>query len=136
MDSMIREFALQMLRKLQHKRANGHAKPRKEQEETPDVTMEDIGLPKENGIHAEGQDRVVEKDNTEEEPSVALANDDHDMEGVKEEAMEDGQSPDEDLVQTPYLPERIELPAQKAQVLQHVELLFALSVKVPEFLEE
>ncbi|KAK7061099.1 hypothetical protein VNI00_000835 [Paramarasmius palmivorus] len=30
----------------------------------------------------------------------------------------------------------IELPAQKSQVLQHVELLFALSVKVPEFLDE
>lgn len=50
--------------------------------------------------------------------------------------MEDGQLPTEDLVQTPYLPEQIELPAQKAHVLQHVELLFALSVKVPEFLDE
>ena len=50
--------------------------------------------------------------------------------------MEDGQIAPEPLIQTPYLPERIELPAQKAQVLQHVELLFALSVKVPEFLDE
>jgi symplekin len=53
-----------------------------------------------------------------------------------EEHMEDGQLPSEALIQTPYLPERIDLPAQKADVLQHVELLFALSVKVPEFLDE
>jgi symplekin len=56
--------------------------------------------------------------------------------GDQDENMEDGQLPTEALVQTPYLPERIELPAQKAHVLQHVELLFALSVKVPEFLDE
>lgn len=53
-----------------------------------------------------------------------------------DENMEDGQLPAEDLVQTAYLPENIELPAQKAHILQHVELLFALSVKVPEFLDE
>jgi symplekin len=46
------------------------------------------------------------------------------------------QLPQDDLVQTPYLLGPIELPAQKQQVLQHVELLFALSVKVPEFLDE
>lgn len=54
----------------------------------------------------------------------------------QDENMEDGQLPQEDLVHTPYLPERIELPAKKSHVLQHVELLFALSVKVPEFLDE
>ncbi|KAJ7066730.1 Symplekin tight junction protein C terminal-domain-containing protein [Mycena amicta] len=54
----------------------------------------------------------------------------------EDENMEDGQLPPEALVQTPYLPERIELPAQESQVLQHVELLFALCVKVPEFLDE
>ena len=43
---------------------------------------------------------------------------------------------EEELVQTPYLPDRIELPADKSQVLQHLELMFALSVKVPEFLEK
>ncbi|KAH7890752.1 Symplekin tight junction protein C terminal-domain-containing protein [Phlebopus sp. FC_14] len=53
-----------------------------------------------------------------------------------DENMEDGQLPSEELIQTPYLPEEIELPAEKSQVLQHVELLFALSVKVPEFLDE
>jgi hypothetical protein len=52
------------------------------------------------------------------------------------DSMEDGQLPPEDLLQTPYLPERMELPAQKLQVVQHVELLFALSSKVPEFLDE
>ena len=45
-------------------------------------------------------------------------------------------SEEEELVQTPYLPDRIELPADKSQVLQHLELMFALSVKVPEFLEK
>lgn len=86
MDSIVREFALQMLRRLQKR-------------------------PTEEQKRAEAQ-----------------ANGD--------ENMEDGQLPTEDLVQTPYLPEHIELPAQKANVLQHVELLFALSVKVPEFLDE
>lgn len=86
MDSIVREFALQMLRRLQKR-------------------------PTEEQKRAEAQ-----------------ANGD--------ENMEDGQLPTEDLVQTPYLPEHIELPAQKAHVLQHVELLFALSVKVPEFLDE
>ncbi|KAH9983897.1 Symplekin tight junction protein C terminal-domain-containing protein [Russula compacta] len=52
------------------------------------------------------------------------------------DGMEDGQLPPEDLLQTPYLPERLELPAQKSQVVQHVELLFALSSKVPDFLDE
>jgi symplekin len=37
---------------------------------------------------------------------------------------------------SPYLAETIALPAEKPQILQHVELLFALSVKVPEFLDE
>lgn len=52
------------------------------------------------------------------------------------DSMEDGQLPPEDLLQTPYLPERMELPAQKLQVVQHVELLFALSSKAPDFLDE
>lgn len=44
--------------------------------------------------------------------------------------------PDEELVSTPYLPETIELPAQQAVVTQHVELVFGLTVKVPDLLEE
>ncbi|KAJ7115848.1 Symplekin tight junction protein C terminal-domain-containing protein [Mycena epipterygia] len=92
MDGMVREFALQMLRKLQ--------------------SQADVKVAKPNG------------------------SDDAAAGNGEDENMEDGQLPPEDLVQTPYLPERIELPAQQSHVLQHVELLFALSVKVPEFLDE
>ncbi|KAF9054369.1 Symplekin tight junction protein C terminal-domain-containing protein [Panaeolus papilionaceus] len=80
--SMIRQFALQMLRKLQ------------------------LGKPP-------SKEKETEEDEDEDE--------DTDM---------------DDLVHTPYLPERIELPAQKPQVLQHLELLFALCVKVPELLDD
>ncbi|CAK5273974.1 unnamed protein product [Mycena citricolor] len=55
---------------------------------------------------------------------------------TQDERMEDGRLAGEGLVETPYLPERIELPARESQVLQHLELLFALSVKVPELLDE
>jgi symplekin len=51
-------------------------------------------------------------------------------------AMEEGEMPPEALIQTPYLPDRIELPARSDQVLQHLELMFALSTKVPDFLDE
>lgn len=37
---------------------------------------------------------------------------------------------------TPYLPPVIDIPARPAQILQHVQLIFALCVKVPELLEE
>ncbi|KIK99799.1 hypothetical protein PAXRUDRAFT_822333 [Paxillus rubicundulus Ve08.2h10] len=89
MDSMIRDFALQVLRRLQRR---------------PPMEARVIDMPA-NGT-------------------------------AEDENMEDGQLPSEDLIQTPYLPEDIELPAKKSHVLQHVELLFALSVKVPEFLDE
>ena len=87
MDSMIRDFALQILRRLQKRSPKG-AKT----------------------ITANG--------------------------GEEDENMEDGQLPSEEVIQTPYLSEEIDLPAEKSLVLQHVELLFALSVKVPEFLDE
>ncbi|KAG9312974.1 Symplekin tight junction protein C terminal-domain-containing protein [Chiua virens] len=86
MDSMIRDFALQILRRLQQRPPKG---------------------PK------------------------TITNGSED-----DENMEDGQLPTEELIQTPYLFEEIDLPADKSLVLQHVELLFALSVKVPEFLDE
>lgn len=54
----------------------------------------------------------------------------------EDDPMEDGEMPQEALVQTEFLPEQLELPAQKAQILQHVELIFALCVKCPEFLDE
>ena len=91
MSDMIRDFALQLLRRLQSR-----PKPPAEEKQADAQT---------NGT-------------------------DHD------ENMEDGQLPQEDIIQTPYLPEQLELPAVDAQILQHVELLFALSTKVPEFLDE
>ncbi|KAG6866570.1 hypothetical protein C0991_002055 [Blastosporella zonata] len=116
MDSMVREFALQMLRKLQLQPVRG--KPKAEE----DVSM-----------IVDGEETDATKARPEDSSGVSPnGHDDH----GKDENMEDGQLPPEELVHTPYLPEHIELPAKKAQVLQHVELLFALSVKVPEFLDE
>lgn len=42
----------------------------------------------------------------------------------------------EEPIKTPYLPDTLAIPAQSSEVLQHVQLLFALSVKVPQFLDE
>lgn len=53
--------------------------------------------------------------------------------------LEDGETPDPELnesVTTPYLPGELFVPADPGQVLQHVQLLFALSVKVPDLLDE
>ena len=91
MDTMIRDFALQLLRRLQSRPDKGKAPQSKA-----------------NG------------DRTHDEPMDE----------------EDGQLPQEDIIQTPYLPEQLELPAVDSQILQHLELLFALSTKVPEFLDE
>jgi symplekin len=49
---------------------------------------------------------------------------------------EDGQLVPDELVQTPYLPPVLTLPAKRTEVLQHVEFVFALCVKVPELLAE
>lgn len=51
-------------------------------------------------------------------------------------AMEDGEMPPEEMIETEFLPGNLQLPAEKSQVLQHVELIFALCVKSPEFLDE
>jgi len=112
MDGIVREFALQMLRKLQLRPSDSRTQPVKDA-----ATNRNAIAPKGDSI----------------ESGDGLSG-----EGEREEGhdMEDGQLPLEDLVHTAYLPERIKLPAKKAQVLQHVELLFALSVKVPEFLDE
>ncbi|KIM53908.1 hypothetical protein SCLCIDRAFT_1222437 [Scleroderma citrinum Foug A] len=90
LDSMIRDFALQVLRRLQKRPPQGSGKSTNGQ------------------ANGEGDD----------------------------DSMEDGQLPPEELIQTPYLLDEIQLPAEKSHVLQHVELLFALSVKIPEFLDE
>jgi hypothetical protein len=91
MASMIRDFALQLLRRLQSRPRGSR---QKEVQNNGDVSEE------------------------------------HD------ENMEDGQLPQEDILQTPYLPEQLELPAQSDQIIQHLELLFALSTRSPEFLDE
>ena len=117
MDSVIRDFALQMLRKLQL-RSSTEVRTQPAQ---VDVTMT-------NGDSNEGDEGMMDEI-VPEKPEIP-------KEPRKEVEVEDGHLAQEDLVQTPYLPERIELPAKKAQVLQHVELLFALSVKVPEFLDK
>jgi len=49
---------------------------------------------------------------------------------------EDGQLVSADYQHPLYLPERLQLPAERGVVLQHLELLFALSVKLPELLDE
>ncbi|KAG6857467.1 hypothetical protein H0H87_003534 [Tephrocybe sp. NHM501043] len=115
MDGMVREFALQMLRKLQLQPVRSNAT----EKEVPMVV--------------DGEETDATK--VRPESSSGVSQNGH-VDHGKEENMEDGQLPPEELVHTPYLPEQIELPAKKSQVLQHVELLFALSVKVPEFLDE
>lgn len=115
MDGMVREFALQMLRKLQLHPSKARRK------------LQDDVIMNSNG--AEDEDEAQHAEKVDISASVAA-------EENQDENMEDGQLPIEELVHTPYLPERIELPAKKSHVLQHVELLFALSVKIPEFLDE
>jgi len=88
MDSLVREFALKLLRRLQSPGPNS---------EKMDVDVEAAGT---------------------------------------EDNMEDGQLPTEALIKTSYLSDTLQLPAEKSQVLQHLELVFALTVKVPEFLDE
>lgn len=116
MEGIIRDFALQMLRKLQSPVSSQPPPPKAE----PKPHSEDEEI--DNGDTIEGSEDQAPPPSDEGQ--------------VDEENMEDGQLPADDLVHTPYLPERIQLPADKAQVLQHVELLFVLSVKVPEFLDE
>ncbi|CAE6446197.1 unnamed protein product [Rhizoctonia solani] len=50
--------------------------------------------------------------------------------------LQEGQRPFEENEFPRYLPPKLELPARKAEVIQHVELMFALSVRVPAFLDE
>ena len=108
MDALVQEFARQLLRKLQLRTTETHPQKDSEMDISPDKNESvNVSQPKEDSGVPKVEDRIVE----------------------------DNQS-SEDLVHTPYLPERIEIPAKKDQVLQHVELLFALSVKVPEFLDE
>jgi symplekin len=124
MDSFVRGFALQMLHKLQFA-----VPPKKEKEsQNADVPM----------IDSVSTATSSEADVAATPATVPAKSEDREVKAEEDgdENMEDGQLPSDELIQTPYLPERIELPAQKSLVLQHVELLFALSVKAPEFLDE
>ncbi|KAI0766933.1 Symplekin tight junction protein C terminal-domain-containing protein [Trametes elegans] len=123
MADMIRDFALQLLRRLQ-------SRPKAPEQEQTQTKM--------NGTDAE---QPKETDQKEAKPQSPKANGDADGDAAVEgsdqdENMEDGQLPPEEIIQTPYLPEQLDIPAIDSQILQHVELLFALSTKVPEFLDE
>ncbi|KAJ4473814.1 Symplekin tight junction protein C terminal-domain-containing protein [Lentinula aciculospora] len=122
MDSMIREFALQILRKLQRVPI---------QQNLPESNHDIADI----NVNGDSQHGVDEEERSNEEGKAPMVPDPESEDG-QDENMEDGQLPTEDLIQTPYLPERIELPADKSHVLQHVELLFALSVKVPDLLDD
>ena len=108
MDTFVREFALQILRKLQLETRKASPAPA-------------------------GPTAVAEEEKTEQESTNMKVDGEENPAVETTEAEKESSVP---LVQTPYLPERVELPAQKAQVLQHMELPFALSVKVPDFLDE
>lgn len=126
MDSMIRTFAQQLLRKLQP----GPVAPRSEdlvEEVDRKINTDEDGIVKVEPAAA------METREASESPSVSPSSQTKDDD---DENMEDGQITPDELIQTPYLPDRIQLPAQKVHVLQHVELLFALSVKASDLLDE
>ncbi|KAL1941146.1 hypothetical protein VTO73DRAFT_7358 [Trametes versicolor] len=117
MADMVRDFALQLLRRLQSRPQAVKETP---QAQTPEKELTE-----------KEQEKVVEVETDKEKPQSPMPNGaDHD------ENMEDGQLPQEEIIQTPYLPEQLELPAVDSQILQHLELLFALSTRLPEFLDE
>ncbi|OSD03106.1 hypothetical protein PYCCODRAFT_296574 [Trametes coccinea BRFM310] len=124
MADMIRDFALQLLRRLQSRPKAAKAPS----EKSEDAEMKDA--------ETEGAE-MKDADKAEEKPPSPKANGtfEHAENGENGENMEDGQLPQEEIIQTPYLPEQLELPAVDSQILQHVELLFALSTRMPEFLD-
>ena len=116
MNEMVRTFALRLLRRLQQKPANSdiskNSVPKDEQPVEIDMDSKHVAAPE----HKVGNGDISKE--------------------VSAEDMEDGEMPQEEIVQTEYLGEKLEIPAVKAQVLQHVELPFALCVKDPEILDE
>jgi symplekin len=113
MNEIVRTFALRLLRRLQQKApvSTGTKLPA----DSEDVT---VGKSATTGVS-----RTVE-------------NGDVEIDSVTGDNMEDGEMPQEDNVQTEYLDGELQLPAVRTQVLQHVELPFALCVKAPDILEE
>lgn len=132
MYGMIRDFALQILRKLQQAPV---VVPKSSSASLPPVVNGDEksmeGVVNGDAAHESAK---VEQESLDEAAVGSAPTQEEPEEGqVQDESMEEEQLP---LIHTPFLPERIELPADKSHVLQHVELLFALSVKVPDFLDE
>ncbi|KAI9064047.1 hypothetical protein FKP32DRAFT_1714615 [Trametes sanguinea] len=129
MADMIREFALQLLRRLQSRPKAVNA---------PSEKREDAEMKNAEARDTETKDtEMQEADKAEHKSPSPKANgtSEHAENGENGENMEDGQLPQEEIIQTPYLPEQLELPAVDSQILQHVELLFALSTRMPEFLD-
>ncbi|KAI4517175.1 hypothetical protein K525DRAFT_281044 [Schizophyllum commune Loenen D] len=137
MNSIVQSFALAVMRRL----------TRREESKTNGASSGDVEMQSPEVGHPNGTSPVAETQADTPSPAQAdqsrpaeasssahgaAANQDSNMDGVEE-----GEEREEP-VQTPYLPERVtgEGPEAKPQVLQHVELLFALSVKVPELLDE
>ncbi|KAH6916084.1 Symplekin tight junction protein C terminal-domain-containing protein [Coprinopsis sp. MPI-PUGE-AT-0042] len=128
MVGIIQDFALQMLRKLQLAPSPEPANVEKTKSTNGDASaspQEGINQPSESTPPEASDESKMDEDKPSEQPQEQDMN------------VENGQMPTESeaLVHTPYLPDRVDLPADKQQVLQHVELPFALSVKVPELLE-
>ncbi|KAL1753853.1 Symplekin tight junction protein C terminal-domain-containing protein [Schizophyllum commune] len=137
MNSIVQSFALAVMRRL----------TRREESKTNGASSGDVEMQSPEVGHPNGTSPVAETQADTPSPAQAdesrlaeasssahgaAANQDSNMDGVEE-----GEEREEP-VHTPYLPERVtgEGPEAKPQVLQHVELLFALSVKVPELLDE
>lgn len=130
MVGIIQDFALQMLRKLQlapSPQVTGVATVKTTNGNASATLKDETNLPTESTPPETSNESKMDED----KPSEQLQEQDVNMN------TENGQMPTESeaLVHTPYLPDRVDLPADKQQVLQHVELPFALSVKVPELLE-
>lgn len=60
------------------------------------------------------------------------------MEGVEggEKLPEEEVEEADQIAQSQYLPLTLEMPIEQEVVRQHVELMFALTKKIPEFLDE
>lgn len=59
-----------------------------------------------------------------------------DIGGVDEKLPEKEVEEADQIAQSRYLPLKLEMPVEQEVVRQHVELLFALTKKIPEFLDE
>jgi symplekin len=130
MVGIIQDFALQMLRKLQlapSPQAAGAVTEKSTNGDASTSLQDETNQPSESTPPEASDESKMDEDKPSEQPQEQDMNmsTENDQMATESEA----------LVHTPYLPDRVDLPADKQQVLQHVELPFALSVKVPELLE-